>query len=117
MAMSLSIVVPVHNNESTIDKLCERLLSSLPNYEDSEIILVDDGSIDKSWSIIKANASRSSTIVGVRLSRNFGQHAAIEAGLLISKGESLGLIDADLQEYPEEFPRLLELTKSRKKHD
>jgi glycosyltransferase involved in cell wall biosynthesis len=110
--MSVSIVVPVHNNESTIDELCERLLSILPNYEDSEIILVDDGSIDKSWSIIKANASRSSTIVGVRLSRNFGQHAAIEAGLLISKGKSLGMIDADLQEYPEEFQKLLDLLSS-----
>lgn len=110
--MSVSIVVPVHNNESTIDELCERLLSILLNYEDSEIILVDDGSIDKSWSIIKANASRSSTIVGVRLSRNFGQHAAIEAGLLISKGESLGMIDADLQEYPEEFQKLLDLLTS-----
>lgn len=110
--MSVSIVIPVHNNESTIDELCERLLSILQNFEDSEIILVDDGSTDKSWNNIKANASRSSTIVGVRLSRNFGQHAAIEAGLLISKGESLGMIDADLQEYPEEFQKLLDLLAS-----
>ena len=108
LAMSVSIVVPVYNNESTINELCERLLSVLLNYEDSEIILVDDGSVDESWRTIKANASRNSRILGVKLSRNFGQHAAIEAGLLISKGKYLGIIDADLQEYPEEFDKLLE---------
>ncbi len=106
--MSISIIVPVHNNESTINELCERLLTVLLNYEDSEIILVDDGSTDKSWNIIKTNASLHPKILGVRLSRNFGQHAAIEAGLFISKGKVLGMIDADLQEYPEEFHKLLD---------
>lgn len=108
LVMSLSIVVPIHNNENTINELCERLLGVVLKYEDSEIILVDDGSEDESWSAIKLNASLNSKILGVKLSRNFGQHAAIEAGLLTSKGTHLGMMDADLQEFPEEFNKLLE---------
>jgi dolichol-phosphate mannosyltransferase len=108
LAMTVSIVVPIHNNENTINELCERLLGVVLNYENSEVILVDDGSADESWSVIKSNASLNSKILGIKLSRNFGQHAAIEAGLLISKGTYLGMMDADLQEFPEEFIDLLE---------
>jgi len=106
--MSVSIIVPVYNNEKTISELCERLLRVFSKHTSLEIILVDDGSTDSSWKAIVLNVSQNANILGVKLARNFGQHAAIEAGLRLSNGRYLGMMDADLQEYPEEFDRLLE---------
>ena len=77
-----------------------------PLTQEYEIVLVDDRSSDDSWAIIQALAVRDSRIQGIRLSRNFGQHHAITAGLDRSRGEWVVVLDCDLQDQPEEIPAL-----------
>jgi polyisoprenyl-phosphate glycosyltransferase len=99
--MKLSIVIPVYNAEKIIDTLISRVDYEVKSlYENYEIILVEDGSIDNSWSIIKKNCSANKKIKGLKLSRNFGQHNAITAGLQESSGEKVIVMDCDLQHNP-----------------
>lgn len=99
--MKLSIVIPVYNAEKIIDTLISRVDYEVKSlYENYEIILVEDGSIDNSWSIIKKNCSTNKKIKGLKLSRNFGQHNAITAGLQESSGEKVIVMDCDLQHNP-----------------
>lgn len=83
---------------------CERALSSIT--EDYELILVNDHSPDNSWEIITEICAADPKVVGVDLSRNFGQHPAISAGLKLAKGEWVVVMDCDLQDRPEEIPAL-----------
>ena len=103
------MVAPVYNNESSIDELIDRVLQV---FDDGgltgEFVLVDDGSADDSWSLIQKAQIADDRVVGVRLSRNFGQHPAIAAGFEAARGDHIVLMDADLQDVPEEIPRLLE---------
>jgi glycosyltransferase involved in cell wall biosynthesis len=109
----LSVVSPVYGCARSLPELCERLqtvLSSLtPDYE---IILINDGSPDESWSIIQQLAAADERIKGINLSRNFGQHYAITAGLDFSKGDWTVVMDCDLQDRPEEIPKLYEKARS-----
>lgn len=99
--MKLSIVIPVFNAEKIIDELISRVDSEIKLlFENYEIILVEDGSIDNSWSCIKKNCSNNKKIKGLKLSRNFGQHNAITAGLQESSGEKVIVMDCDLQHNP-----------------
>ena len=75
--------------------------------DDYEIILIDDGSNDRSWNIIKEKAKRNDRIKGVKLSRNFGQHIALSAGLHKAKGHYVIVMDGDLQDQPQYIPSLL----------
>jgi len=105
----LSVVIPVFNEEANLPELLRRTRNACDELQTSyEIILVDDGSIDRSARMI-AQAARQTpdTVVGVFLSANFGQHAAIMAGFEISRGDYVITMDADLQNYPEEIGRLL----------
>ena len=104
-----SVVIPVYNEANNLPELlrrCRLVCSSLgPNHE---IILCDDGSRDRSREIIEeASREPGSTVTGVFLNRNYGQHAAVMAGLAQSTGEVVITLDADLQNPPEEIPRLL----------
>ncbi len=102
------MVVPVFNNDVTIRELVNRLHDTLTSLEiEFEIILVNDGSTDESWRIIKDLAQNTSHCVGVCLSRNFGQHPAINAGMIRARGDLTVLMDADLQDRPEELPKML----------
>ena len=104
----LSIVVPVYGCASTLRELVDRIRQSLESAVNSyEVILVDDGTVDNSWDLITNLAERDSRIVGLRLSRNFGQQAAIFAGLSVSNGSWVVVMDCDLQDLPEEIPNLL----------
>jgi polyisoprenyl-phosphate glycosyltransferase len=104
----LSIVVPVYGCASTLRELVDRIRQSLESVVNSyEVILVDDGTVDNSWNLITNLAERDSRIVGLRLSRNFGQQAAIFAGLSVSNGSWVVVMDCDLQDLPEEIPNLL----------
>jgi len=106
---SVSIVVPVYNNEASLDELVRRLTAVLePRHAPYEIVLVDDGSADASWKIIQRNARENNRVVGIHLSRNFGQQPATRAGLHRATGDVTVLMDADLQDRPEEIPRMLE---------
>src|SRR5205807_9626457 len=77
-----------------------------PVTTDFELVLVDDGSPDASWPVIRELSAVDDRVVGLRLSRNFGQHAAITAGLAASRGRWVAVMDCDLQDPPEELPRL-----------
>lgn len=105
--MLLSIVSPVYKAEKIIDELVKRLTTTLTAItEDYEIILVDDRSPDNGWDKIQEWCKADSRIKGIRLSRNFGQHYAISAGLDHVKGEWVVVMDCDLQDAPESIPDL-----------
>lgn len=103
----LSIVSPVYNEENCIEELHRRLSDVLLGMgNDCEIILVDDGSTDSSWEIIKRLSAQDGRVRGFRFSRNFGHHMAITAGLDQSKGDWVVVMDSDLQDPPGLIPAL-----------
>ncbi len=105
----LSVVIPVYNEEPGLQKLMERLRPVMESLRKSyEIVLVDDGSRDNSLSILKKFAEQPGIKV-VELTKNYGQHAAIFAGFSVSQGEIVITMDADLQNPPEEIPRLVQV--------
>jgi len=102
-----SVVIPVFKAEGCLAELYRRLKDSLENIsEDFEIIFVEDCSGDNSWSIIADICKTDKRVKGIKLSRNFGQHFAITAGIDHSRGEWVIIMDCDLQDQPEEIPRL-----------
>lgn len=108
MADAISIVVPVYNSEGSLTPLVERLAQVLPAIAaEHEIILVNDGSRDGSWSVITGLASRFPAVRGLDLMRNFGQHNAILAGVRQARHPITITMDDDLQHPPEEIPKLL----------
>jgi len=108
-AIVLSVVIPVYNEEDSLDELVRRGLAACETVGVTyEIILVDDGSRDRSREMIDAAARETKgRIVGVLLNRNYGQHAAVMAGLDQARGEIIVTLDADLQNPPEEIPVLV----------
>ncbi|MFC7356874.1 glycosyltransferase family 2 protein [Jejudonia soesokkakensis] len=108
----ISVVLPVYRNEKCLDQITNRLLKMFTSIEvEGEIIFVNDASPDNSWGIIKKLASIHNEVTGLNLSRNFGQHYAISAGLAHSKGDWVVVMDADLQDLPEEIPKLYDKAK------
>jgi len=110
----VSVVIPVYNEEESIPALLERISRACEALKrDYEIILVDDGSTDRSAELLTAAANAPNNGVGcviaVLLNRNYGQHAAVMAGLNQSRGDLVITLDADLQNPPEEIPRLAQL--------
>ena len=105
--MQLSIVVPVYQSEECLSELHRRLTLVLKSMRVSyEMIWVDDGSLDGSWDRMKALALRDRRLKILRLNRNFGQHQALTAGLDLAQGAWVVVMDCDLQDRPEEIPRL-----------
>lgn len=105
--MVVSVVVPVYKGENSIKELVNRLTNTLDQITDSyEIILVEDGSTQESWEEVKKQSSGSTKVKALLLSRNYGQHPAIYAGLTYSKGEWVVVMDCDLQDRPEEIINL-----------
>ncbi|MDD4873176.1 MAG: glycosyltransferase [Kiritimatiellae bacterium] len=106
----LSVVIPVYNEEQNLEELITRVLKICKSTGKSfEVVFVDDGSRDKSSDIItKAVHDNPNHIVAVLLNRNYGQHVAIMAAMAESAGEFVITLDADLQNPPEEIPRVLE---------
>ena len=103
------MVIPVFNEAACMDELVRRCLASCEAMDRPfEIVMVDDGSADTSAAkIVAAAESHPGRIVGVMLNRNYGQHAAVIAGLANTKGDIVVTLDADLQNPPEEIPRLV----------
>lgn len=106
----LSLVIPVYNEEANLSELIRRTLAACDPMDISyEMILVDDGSADNSAQMIREAAEKNGgKVVGVFLTTNFGQHAAVTAGLRTSVGKYIITLDADLQNPPEEIPKLVE---------
>jgi polyisoprenyl-phosphate glycosyltransferase len=107
--LELSVVVPVYGCRDCLSELHRRLTEQVaaitPDYE---LILVDDRSPDGSWKVLKSLSASDPKVKAIRLSRNFGQHNAITAGLAASRGRWTVVMDCDLQDPPEEIRRLLD---------
>ena len=105
----LSVVSPVYRAVNLVGKLVNEIRATLePLGIPFEIILVEDASPDKSWEAICLCCEKFAEVRGVRLSRNFGQHYAISAGLSLARGDWVIVMDCDLQDRPAEIPRLLQ---------
>ena len=105
--IEISVVSPVYRAQSLLPELASRLDQVLGAMGVSyEIVLVDDRSPDDSWTVLKELAEKRASIKAHRLSRNFGQHYAITAGLGLAKGKWIVVMDCDLQDRPEEIPAL-----------
>jgi undecaprenyl-phosphate 4-deoxy-4-formamido-L-arabinose transferase len=105
---SLSVVIPVFRAERSLPLLVERLLPVLDALGMStEVIFVEDGGGDGSWDVIEQLSARHPRIRGLRLARNYGQHNALLCGIRAARGETVVTMDDDLQNPPEEIPKLL----------
>lgn len=103
----ISIVVPVYKAENCLDELYSRLKQALETISpDFEIVLVEDCGGDNSWQVIERLAGQDHRVKGIQFSRNFGQHYGITAGLDYCNGDWVVVMDCDLQDRPEEIPRL-----------
>jgi len=105
--MDISIVVPLFNEEESLPELCawiERVVTA--NNYTYEVLLIDDGSNDDSWEIIKQLSAKNNHIKGIKLQRNYGKSAALNEGFKAVKGEVIITMDADMQDSPDEIPGL-----------
>lgn len=106
---SCSVVIPVYNSEESLEQLVTRLKGVIPAlFATYEIILVNDGSKDRSWQVIRALSQQHPELVGVNLMRNQGQHNAVLCGIRAARHAVIITLDDDLQNPPEEIPKLLE---------
>jgi len=103
----LSVVIPVYKAENCLDELYQRLRAALESITpDFEIVLIEDCGGDSSWQVIERLAATDKRVRGIQFSRNFGQHYGITAGLDHCNGDWVVVMDCDLQDRPEEIPRL-----------
>jgi len=105
--MDISIVIPLYNEEeslpeliSWIDRVCKKESYSV------EVILIDDGSKDKSWEVVEELKQKFSFVRGIKFRRNYGKSAALNTGFAVTKGKVVITMDADLQDSPDEIPEL-----------
>lgn len=112
-APEISVVVPVYNEEGTIEEVVRRAVAALDALaRPYEIVVVDDGSRDGTWSAIVRLHDEGLPLRAVRLKRNFGQHPAMHAGLVRARGEIVVTMDGDLQNSPSDLPRLIAAVES-----
>jgi undecaprenyl-phosphate 4-deoxy-4-formamido-L-arabinose transferase len=106
---SISVLVPAYRSEATLPALIKRLTSALAALRtDYEVILINDGSPDRCWEIICEMAREYPFVQGINLTRNFGQHNALLCGIRAARKDFIVTIDADLQNPPEEIPKLID---------
>ena len=101
----VSVVVPTYKSPSTLAELVTRIAAV--NLGEYEIIVVDDGNDDSTWSEIARLSNSHDSLLGLRLGRNYGQHSAILAGVRKAKFSQIVTLDDDLQNPPEDIPKLL----------
>ena len=117
MNKDLSIIVPLYNEDESLPELCEWIARVVNNMGISyEIILVDDGSTDLSWKVIQAMWEQYSVVRGFRFGRNYGKSAALDLGFFYSKGNVVITMDADLQDSPDEIPKLYDMIANKGYH-
>ena len=108
--MNLSILIPLLNEEESLKELYAWIIKVMQEHRYSyEIIFLDDGSSDKSWSIIQGFAAENTHVKGIRFMKNFGKSQALHAGFAKAQGDVIITMDADLQDSPEEIPGLYEM--------
>lgn len=106
--MGISIVVPVYNAEASLELLAQRIHATLAELSPIELILVNDSSRDRSWEVIEKLQTLCPWVRGINLARNFGQHNALLCGIRAARYPLTVTMDDDLQNPPEEVPRLIE---------
>ena len=112
MSTYFSLIIPCYNEEEVITKAYNQITEDLKILnENYELIFVNDGSKDNTWNILKSFASNDKRVKLISLSRNFGQEAALRAGLENARGEYIGFIDADLQDPPSLLPEMIQKLK------
>ena len=108
LSKCLSVVIPVYRSEGTLVELHRRIVATLESIDVAfELILVEDCGGDDSWRLIELLASQDARVRGIKLARNYGQHNALLCGIRAASGEFILTIDDDLQNPPEEIPKLL----------
>ncbi|MCX2720236.1 glycosyltransferase family 2 protein [Lentiprolixibacter aurantiacus] len=108
--MKLSIVIPLLNEEESLDELHDWIASVMQsNHFLYEVIFIDDGSTDDSWKVIEKLAAENPSVKGIRFRKNFGKSQALHAGFKKAGGDIVITMDADLQDNPEEIPRMIAL--------
>jgi undecaprenyl-phosphate 4-deoxy-4-formamido-L-arabinose transferase len=104
----VSLVIPVFNEEQTLEEVCRRAITTLGELgKPFELIVVDDGSRDGTWAVVEQLAAAEPRLRAVRLKKNFGQHPAMHAGLVRARGDIVVTMDSDLQNVPEDLPKLI----------
>jgi len=104
----ISIVIPMYNEEANVRQFCSRLFETMATLSETwEVVCVDDGSSDRTLELLRKEQAARQEMTVVALARNFGQHAAIMAGFAQSHGRWVITLDADLQNPPEEIPKLV----------
>ncbi len=113
--MNLSILIPLLNEEESLQELYTWIIKVMQfNNYTYEIIFLDDGSTDNSWSIIEGFATENQNVKGIRFMRNFGKSQALHAGFAKAKGDVIITMDADLQDSPDEIPGLYNMITTQK---
>lgn len=112
--MDISLVIPVYNEAESLPELYEWILRVMKaNKYIYEILFIDDGSIDESWSWIERTAEQDNNVKGIRFRRNYGKSAVLHTGFEEAKGEIVITLDSDLQDSPDEIPALYKMIKER----
>ena len=115
--MNLSIVIPLLNEEESLPELIAWIVKVCDNQAYVyEIIMVDDGSTDKSWQIIQELSEKHEQVKGIKFRRNYGKSAALNEAFAAVTGEVVITMDADLQDSPDEIPELYRLIKEERYH-
>ena len=112
--MDISVVIPLLNEQDSIEELNDWIVSVMQsNHLSYEILFIDDGSSDKSWDVIKNLRAKNSRVIGLKFSKNFGKSQALHAGFSHAKGAVVITMDADLQDSPDEIPALYQMIKEQ----
>ena len=108
---ALSVVVPCFNEEANLSELRRRIVGSCePEVgDDFELVLIDDGSTDRTWTLMEQTCAADRRVVAIRFARNFGHEAAMTAGLTLCRGRRVFILDADLQDPPELLGEMMRL--------
>lgn len=110
--MDISVIVPLYNEEESLPELAAWIKKVMDEHQFSyEVLMVDDGSTDKSWSIVESLHNDNPCIRGIRFRRNYGKSAALNTGFVACEGDVVITMDADLQDSPDEIPELYRMIK------
>ena len=108
--MNISVVIPLFNEDESLPELHDWIVRVMTEQQFSyEIIFVDDGSKDKSWSVIEALSAKNNNVRGIKFRRNYGKSAALNVGFEAAQGDVIITMDADLQDSPDEIPELYKM--------
>src|SRR5690606_22419427 len=111
--MDISVVIPLYNEEESLPELVSWIESVMEKHQfDYEVLLIDDGSTDKSWEVIANLSTKNKSVKRIRFRRNYGKSAGLNVGFDHAAGDVVITMDGDLQDSPDEIPDLFKLNKN-----